>query len=240
MDVQAIQDKFANIQFDEPTHTYRVDGKIVPSVSSVISRYKPPFNRTYWLNYKSKALGTTPEKLGKVWDEKRDTACALGHHWHTYVEQRLLGVPPTVQPIASIDRFLEQDNSKTLFCELRMGNKYLCGTLDNLIERDGQLIIRDWKTNKRFRKDSRFKLLPPFHKIPNTEYYIYTIQLNLYYRLLGIKEAKLEIVWFDRQNDTWEVIPLPIRNDISNHIIRELYENYDHRETHISNTSVAS
>ena len=226
---QSIADHFSHVQFESGTHTYHVNGKVVPSVSSVISRYKKPFNKDYWLKVKARQLNTTPEKLQKQWDKKRDDACDLGHHWHLYIEQRLQNLPITVDSIDLVDRYLEQDNSETLFCELVMGNPYLTGTLDNLILRDDKLIIRDWKTNGQFRIDSKYKLLKPFNHIPASEYYIYTIQQNLYRRLLmmvpGIERVELEIVWFDRANDTWETYELPIKDNWCDYIIRKLVNN---------------
>lgn len=228
-----ISNFFSSIDFDATTHTYHVEGKIVPSVSSIISRYKKPFDKKYWLKVKSKELGITPKELEAQWDKKRDDACDLGHHWHLYIEQRLLNLPITVEPVNLVDRYLDQDDSTTLFCELVMGNPYLTGTLDNLIFRGNKLVIRDWKTNGKFRKQSQYTLLPPFNNVPSTEYYIYTIQQNLYRRLLmmvpelkGI-EVDLEIVWFDRANDNWETYQLPIKNDWCNYIIRKLVEEYD-------------
>lgn len=223
--------KFSHVIFTEHDHRYYINDHRVPSVSTVIGRYKKPFKKDYWLKVKAAEEGITPQELEQRWDKKRDDACDLGHAWHDYVERRLLGKPvDTMIPL--IERFLAQDNSTTVVTELVMGNPFLCGTMDNLILRNDQLIIRDWKTNGKFTFYSPYPLLSPLNHLPDTEYAKYCIQLNLYRRLLGseVPVAGMELVWFDRESDTYYIIPVPFMDNECDGIIKELV--HDHRKAH--------
>ena len=56
---QEIASKFSHVKFTADNHSYTVNGRVVPSVSKIISRYKQPFNKHYWLPIKAKQLNMT-------------------------------------------------------------------------------------------------------------------------------------------------------------------------------------
>lgn len=219
--------KFSQVDFTDDTHTYRVDGRKVPSVSEVIGRYKKPFDRDYWLKVKAEERGITTAELAAEWDRKRDDACDLGHDWHKYIECRLLN-QPVEGHIPLIERFLSQDDSKTIVCELVMGNKFLCGTVDNLVMRDGRIVIRDWKTNGKFTFYSPYGLINGLDHLPDTEFAKYCVQLNLYRRLMGreVPVSAMEIVWFDRERNSYYIIPVPFMDDECDLIIKTLVNDH--------------
>lgn len=206
MDLQL--ERFSHIHFDELTHTYTIDGKKIPGVSSTIARYKPEFNREYWLTRKAEELGVTEEELSQTWDYLRDSACEKGKYTHSFIETSLLREAWDKPPVEVVQRYLDSCTDESLACEVVMGNALLCGTTDNIALRNGELIIKDWKTNKRFRRDSPYYFKAPFDYIPNCEFWIYAIQLNLYRVLLDLPVSKLEVVWFHEHG--WEEIELPI------------------------------
>lgn len=168
--------------------------------------FKPKFQREYWLKVKSEELGITPEELGQMWDDKRDKGIDRGKQFHSYIEQRLLGRPVEYRNDLA-ERYLDQNTDRTVFCELKMGCSLYGGTLDNLVLRGDRLGIKDWKTNWKFEKESRFTFLEPLSHLPVTEFYTYAIQQSLYARLLGEQVSFLEIVWI-RDND-WVTIEMP-------------------------------
>lgn len=218
-----LKERFKHVHFIDETHTYYVNGNRVPSVSSVIGKYKPKFDKEYWLPRKAKELGVTEVELEAVWNLKRDTAIEKGKNTHNFIEATLRDEEWTKPPIELVNRYLASITDTTIACELIMGNELLCGTTDNLALRNGKLVLKDWKTNWQFREDSQYKMLPPFQYIPNTEYYIYAIQLNLYRKLLGLEVDTLEIVWFN--NDTWRIYNMPIMEREMRIIFQDLQNN---------------
>ena len=56
--------------FDEPTHIYRYDGKIIYGATSFLERFVEKFDTEYWLEKKSSDMGITKEELRKEWDYK--------------------------------------------------------------------------------------------------------------------------------------------------------------------------
>lgn len=94
----------------------------------------------------------------------------------------------------------------------------ISGTFDQLFwsTKTRKHHVFDWKTNKRFRKDTNFfsYLLPPLDKYPQTEFWEYAHQLSLYRYILSVTFPDIEfgdnfVVWFYEKNHTYKLIKLP-------------------------------
>ncbi len=219
--IDRVKRRFEKVGFDPIAHAYTYDGQPIPGVSSVISKFTPVFKREYWLKRKSEELGVSVEQLSAQWDESRDVGIDRGHTFHTYAEFRLKGIE-TDNRIEVVDRYLDSIKDESVFEELIMGGPIYGGTLDNLVIRDGELVLKDWKTNRIFDKDSKFKLLSPLNHLPNTRYWKYALQQSLYTKLLDEPVSKIEIVWF--HDDTWEVIDIPYLEQEVDSILNKLME----------------
>ena len=225
------------IEFDENLHKYSFKGKTLWGTTSVIKEFVEPFDGEYWSQikadqrnrlalrdsfcpylYEETKLITSADILVE-WDEIRDVASRRGKFIHAYLEDVLQKKHRTdTNPMLSgVIKYLnEAYYGNVLGCEVVMHDGHFAGTLDLLVEHQGKYIIRDWKTNRQFRKKCKYnsRMLAPLGKIPATEYYLYTLQLNMYRYLLKPKYdvTKLEIVWFDHDGN-YEVIELPIVED---------------------------
>ena len=85
------------IRFYEETHQYVTEhGEIYESVSSLISKYKQPFDEkgtalTVSRKKTSKWYNMQPEEIIAVWQKEKNRACELGKHYHSIREKALLG-----------------------------------------------------------------------------------------------------------------------------------------------------
>ena len=87
--------------------------------------------------------------------------------------------------------------------------KGICGTSDYVVFRENTFDISDFKTNKKFNFENQYDdkfLLEPVSHLPNSEYFIYALQLSFYAnmieKLTGLTCGFLNIYWLKRQIDT--------------------------------------
>ena len=64
--------KFNHIKFHDEEHKYYMDGKRTDSVTSVIGKYKHPFDKDFWAKKKADERGITKEEILAEWKYKAD------------------------------------------------------------------------------------------------------------------------------------------------------------------------
>lgn len=224
-----------DLQFFEDTHTYKWNGRTLTGTTSLIKEFVPPFNAKFWATYKANQRSLlssegpvgygfsgkvwTPEEILAEWDCIRETASKRGKFIHAYLEDVLQGKPRSDNDdcLSGVRDYLVNGYyGNVIGCEMLLHNEWYAGTADLLVEYKGQYIIRDWKTNRQFRRKCPYnnRMLAPLQKLHATEYFAYTLQLNMYRYLMKphCDVTKLEIVWFDHEGN-YKVIELPIVED---------------------------
>ena len=167
----------------------------VASVTQFVGRYMPAFDAPAIAAQVAARRGATPEAVREEWD----AAAELGTRVHENQEDFMCARPPRHQPRdarehgimsagwTAFRRILEHGwiplaSEKMVFSvSLR-----LAGTIDAMFRRDREVMLVDWKTNREIRARSRFgeKCLEPIAHLDACEMVRYTLQLNLYERIL--------------------------------------------------------
>lgn len=76
-----------NISFNEEFHRYTdEDNNVYTSVTTLIGRYTPQFNKDYWSKYKANQAGLTQEQVLQNWEDITEEACARGTATHKMLE----------------------------------------------------------------------------------------------------------------------------------------------------------
>lgn len=224
---------FNKVKFVEESHQYFVEGRELPSVSSKLKLWYPPFdpqkmskgvmNRDDKPEYK----GMTQEEILTQWDHKRETAAALGSYVHYKLEKytaQYTGIHPRKPDfsypfdeeraanmikagIKFVDAMLDK-GATIVATELVMYHPTLhyAGTCDLLFKHKDKHILADWKTNQSLQKGFG-KLRKPFHFLDNNPIGKYSLQLN-YYKLMlehAIPVDKMCVVHLDT---TYKVYPI--------------------------------
>ena len=185
-------------KFDEPTHIYTYDGKVIYGVTSFLERFIKKFDSDFWSKKKADEGGVTQEEILAQWDAKRDRSCDLGHMVHNYIENfyekgstELTDDPEANERIEKFKLIYESRLGKleSIGSEIRVLSKVwgLAGTIDKLYLWENSIIVGDWKTNKKIKTDKDFafgKLLYPFEKYKENEINKYSLQISLYQLLL--------------------------------------------------------
>lgn len=194
------------IQFSDSDHTYLIDKKNkAVSVTELIGRYFPKFDKEFWANKESIKTGKPKNEILKKWDELGKKARDLGTELHEQIENFY----NSKEYIRSkeLDKFFKfhknhiQDKYKPHRTEWRIfdEDKNLAGTVDMVYEKEnGELFIFDWKRSKKIiNSDGSIEKNNPFENglnglshLPSSDYVKYCLQQNIYKHILESKYDK--------------------------------------------------
>tara|TARA_Y100000389_G_scaffold204728_1_gene259251 strand:- start:1267 stop:2055 length:789 start_codon:yes stop_codon:yes gene_type:complete len=229
------------ISFEEGPHIYTVCGErgTYTSVTTWNHKHFEEFNpdevidkmmkSKNWNNPDYKYYGKTREEIKEMWDKKRDDAASAGTKMHNDIEEYYNGmnIDNNSEEFSYFKQFVKD------FPELKpyrtewmvyYEEMKLSGSIDMLFENpDGTLQIYDWK------RCLELKTEPSFGKyaktscishLPDTNYWHYSLQLNMYKKILEKKYNKivtdLYLVCFHPDNayKKYERIAVPDLSDV--------------------------
>tara|TARA_B100000497_G_C7567065_1_gene341849 strand:+ start:55 stop:789 length:735 start_codon:yes stop_codon:yes gene_type:complete len=199
------------ITFTEWNHTYTHNetGEKFTSVTTILGKYKKPFDSDGAATRVAKREGVSKEMVLEMWEKEKNKACDRGTSLHKLLEDYIT-VGEQVDDYGwlykTYDRCAEYnvDRYKKVLCEQLLWNEELkvSGLADLIYEhKDGTFTVGDFKTNKRYRFSSDYNewMLPPLDHLTVCEHSTYTMQLSiyawLYEQLTGKKCRKLVIYY---------------------------------------------
>lgn len=194
------------IQFSDSDHTYLIDKKNKAiSVTELVGRYFPKFDKEFWANKESIKTGKPKNEILKKWDDLGKKARDLGTELHEQIENFY----NSKEYIRSkeLDKFFKfhknhiQDKYQPHRTEWRIfdEDKNLAGTVDMVYEKEnGELFIFDWKRSKKIiNSDGSIEKNNPFENglnglshLPSSDYVKYCLQQNIYKNILESKYDK--------------------------------------------------
>lgn len=151
--------------------------------------------------------GMTDEEIKQLWTSKGEVAAAQGTALHKHIEL-YYNLDPVIDTSVEYDQFLTfvQDSSlvpyKTewMVCD---PETRIAGTIDFVAEnKDGTIDLYDWKRSSKVNEYTQWYshcLEPDLGHIPDTTYWKYTMQLNLYRYLvekMGKRVRRMYLVCF--------------------------------------------
>ena len=214
--------KFNHIKFHDEEHKYYMDGNRTDSVTSVIGKYKHPFDKDFWSKKKADERGITKDEILAEWKYKSDFSCERGSAFHEFAENYLANkVFPfpeykITNALGGEDKMLEckegvykliemfkkfYDDSHGKLVPVRAevvvgdGEWGITGMIDQLFfnEKSGMLEIWDWKTNKAIKKENKWQQFKkPLSHLDVCELNTYSLQLS-FYRLIVERNTELEL-----------------------------------------------
>lgn len=207
------------MDFDYESHTYRKNGVVYESVSSLIGKYKKPFNSEFVATRVAQASGREVEDILHEWDLKRTISTNFGNAVHESIELFIkYGQKPKQDFLLKvINEFEELTAGKKLHSEviLEDDEHRVAGTVDILDSLGNKRVnIDDIKTNGDLYKKARGKFLPPFDDLPDSTLNEYRLKASVYKHLAQVKGLTVEELHLYHYTDHWEVITLePINID---------------------------
>ena len=225
----------AHITFDEGPHIYTIDGSSdYISVTTWVHSFFRTFdadkvidkmmNSRNWAN--NKYYGKTKDEIKQEWEINRDDAAMKGTQLHFEIETfynklEEHDITPEMDSSAiEVTYFKNFYNDHIHLAAYRtewmIYDKELkiAGSIDMVFkELDGTLSIYDWKRSKEIVQESRFNeysIDSMINYIPDTNYWHYCLQLNVYKALLernyGVQISNLFLVRLHPTSDDYEKI----------------------------------
>lgn len=235
-----------HIEFDEPTHTYTIDGD--STFTSVTT-----WNHTHFKEFDADAIianmmkshrwpsnkyfGMTPDEIKAVWEKNRDEAATAGTKMHYDIECYYNDIDvenDSVEFKYFMEFVVDHPDLMPYRTEWTVYDKELklAGSIDMVYENeDGTLRIYDWKRSKGIVRNKQFEEYSTkecISHIPDTNFWHYALQLNTYKAILeknyGKKVNELKLVCLHPNQKTYQLIDVP-------ELTEEMEELFKHRAT---------
>jgi ATP-dependent exoDNAse (exonuclease V) beta subunit len=242
IDIFTELDKFNGIVFNEDAHTYYYDGTLCTSVTTVIGRYKEPFDTQKIATAYAVKRGLSVFDVIEEWEKKKNDAATKGTHAHKYAELKFAskqyGATEGLTEVSEIlhrlfgmvDAFHRDSKGKLIPIKSEMvaGDKdrRICGMIDQLFYnvRANEFQIWDYKTNKSINKTNGYKkkMTNGLWHLDECEFNTYSLQLGLYKKIIeentNIKIGNSYICWINENNDTYKPMKVADMHTEVNHI----------------------
>jgi len=229
---------FNNVKFYESSHKYFIGNKELISTTTLIGKFKKPFNSDYWATKKAIERGVSKQQILLEWEDIKDTACAKGSDLHSYSDNFMHNrVFPTDVPDALINQFNSFyqkfiQNNLVIRTEYVLADEELgiAGMIDLFCynKKKDYFYISDYKTNKKFEFESKYRnyYLDPISHLDECEFNTYSLQTSIYRYIieknLGIELGDSIVIWFNDKNGDYE----PVKCDYLKKDVEKMFKAY--------------
>lgn len=220
------------IHFDEPTHIYTVNGKSKGWISCTgfLHQFFPHVDTdeiiTKMMRSKkwpqSPYYGMTREAIKAMWDASKKEASEAGTAMHLGIEMVMNGAEKEVSPMVKQSK--EWEYFKKYWAvdseiwepwrtewEVWDESIKLAGSIDMIYrnKKDGTFAVYDWKRAKEIKMENPWANgFGPAAALPDTNYWHYTLQLNVYRWMLekhyGLKISEMALVVIHPNNKSYK------------------------------------
>jgi len=176
-----------------------------------------------------KYYGKTRKDILKMWDDNRDSAANAGTQTHYNIERYYneMEVQDTSIEYKYFQNFLKAYPQlkayRTEWCVYHEEMK-LSGSIDMLFkdETTGEFKIYDWKRSKGIEYENYYgktAITPCISHMPDTNFWHYSLQLNVYRRILkekydiDVTELVLVVLHPDNHSKDYEIVEVPILDE---------------------------
>lgn len=229
------------IEFDEPTHKYTINGNYDgwTSCTGFIHSFFPHFNPEKTIQKmmkspkwpQSKYYGMTAEQIKAQWNSSGKEASEAGTAMHLGIEMHHNGAEHLVSEEIKQSKEWKYFVNYWKDCgddlvpyrtewEVWSEEHKLAGSIDMIYYRksDGKYVIYDWKRSKEIKTNNDYESgYAPLDHLPNTNYWHYTLQLNIYKWFLetfyGLEIADLYLIILHPDNKNYRRLRLNMLTD---------------------------
>lgn len=243
---------FNKIKFDDPTHSYYIDGRKLTSVTTLIHKYTSHFDEEYWAPKKAEEYLVSSDMVKYAWTFLNQLSTFKGSALHNFIENYYFnklyqypkelildnfGYDPIIEDYELIKKqfinFYNDSFGKLVSIRPELivyDEEYqVSGMVDMLFlnNKSNNFEIWDWKTNKKLNTQNRFqKMSGIFSDLDDCEFNVYSLQLNTYKYIIekntDIKLGESYIVWYFSGNLNYKIIKIP---DMQSRV-REMLEEF--------------
>ena len=240
------KDKY--IEFEEIGHRYTIHGETgYTSITTLIGKLFEHFDANKIIDkmFRSKKMldptnkyfGMTRENIIALWDANGKDASEKGTAMHMNVENYYNNIEVYDDSVeyGFFKKFIVDFPLKPYRTEWTVFyTKYkLCGSIDMIFENpDGTLQIYDWKRVKSIEYEAygnKTSIIPCLKHMPDTNFWHYALQLNLYKMILEeqydkkVTDLYLVCMHPDNYTRTYDRIQVPILTENINQLLETLH-----------------
>ncbi len=207
-----------NIVFDEPSHTYTLNGKKLISTTTLLGLYKNKFDPDgFIIRAVARRDGLTIEEVKEKWEKTKNEGCDRGTNFHRQAEHFIKTKEILDEDYQDVIKQLKDMNiSGKLSSEIGLFSPTysIAGTADLISEQEDGLMIFDFKSNKKFTVKSKYKkyLLYPLQHLQECDLTVYSLQLTIYSFMLKEHGYKIKdgskILWINPETRLIEKYPI--------------------------------
>jgi hypothetical protein len=235
------------IQFNEEEHSYAIDGVKAgwSSCTQFLHNFFGHFDADATIAKMMKSpkwpsspyYGKTAEEIKAQWSASGNDASSKGTRMHLDIEHYYNSSELSIASMKRDDDWepnLSPEWSMFVAYQEKIGSKMipfrtewlvfnetykLAGSIDMLYKKhDGKYAIYDWKRAKEIKTENRYQSgLGPVMHLPDTNYWHYSLQLNVYRMILkqkyDIDVDEMALVILHPNNPMWRVIKINIMED---------------------------
>lgn len=218
-----------NIQFFEEDHKYLVNGESgYTSVTTFIHALFEPFNANEIIDKmikngktkdpKNKYYNMTKEEIKQQWADKALSSSTKGTNTHYNIEcyyNKIPVIDDSIEFKYFMNYTYDFPHLKAYRTEWLIydENLKISGSIDMVYEdTDGSLIIADWKVVSEISYENSFgkyAIVPCISHLPDTNFYHYSLQLNIYRAILernyGKTVKNLYLVVLHENNTNYQI-----------------------------------
>lgn len=236
----------SHIHFFEEEHKYEIDdpsdtsNEKYTSVTTFIHSLFKPFDADIIIDKMMKSpkwpsspyYGMTALEIKSKWEEKRDAAASAGTKMHLSIENYYNQVPNEPSLEESVEfkyfkAFQEEVIEKNEWIPYRTEwtvydiETKLAGSIDIIYQvnrnNDTELVIYDWKRAENIKKEGFDSGKSPIDHLPDTNFWHYALQLNIYKYILeknyGKRITQLCLVVLHPSNNGYKLFEVPALPD---------------------------
>lgn len=203
------------IIFDEASHTYtnNISNEKYISVTTLLSKYKKPFDKELHSLRVSKREGVPQEMVLEMWEQENKRSTDRGTHIHKLLENYL-----NEGDIVKDYNWLYKSYNNVIANNISSFSSFkseqllyndefkVAGTADLIYDHGEYFTVGDFKTNKRFLFTSKYNeyFNDPISHLSYCEFNSYALQLSMYAymheQLTGKKCCNIVIFYLNENN----------------------------------------
>ena len=200
-----MDEKEGELVFNEDTHTYYYNGKLLESATGFLKRFQKTFDKKRWSIHTARVEGRPVKDVLNDWQKKSIMSNEFGTRVHTFAE-RYAKIKIGTEKIDYVAADFKEEQFKKSIIKFWSNHpelqpveieKRVCvpkwmiaGTVDLIIKSDdGNYYIVDWKSNEKITTFSLYdeKLLPPLEHLDDCHLNKYALQISLYRYMLEVR-----------------------------------------------------